>query len=190
MKAITLHQPYASLIAHGYKCIETRTWPTHYRGSLAIHAAKRWAPGWLRWIDPDSPDGWRLETLDNIGGDAHEDANGGGWYRPWGSSLPLGFVVATARLVDCVPIIGPDDREPAGEHVFDRGDSLWLVGPENREEIGPGVTQDLRDAVPIDDQLPFGDFTPGRWAWLLADIQRLNPPVPAKGRQGLWEWTP
>jgi hypothetical protein len=36
MKAISLHQPYASLIASGKKIIETRRWPTRYRGDLLI----------------------------------------------------------------------------------------------------------------------------------------------------------
>lgn len=40
MKALTLWQPWATLIAIGAKCIETRSWLTHYRGPLAIHAAK------------------------------------------------------------------------------------------------------------------------------------------------------
>lgn len=41
MKAITLWQPWASLIACGAKTIETRSWGTPYRGPLAIHASKR-----------------------------------------------------------------------------------------------------------------------------------------------------
>ena len=38
MKALTVSQPFASLIASGEKRIENRTWPTGYRGALAIHA--------------------------------------------------------------------------------------------------------------------------------------------------------
>ncbi len=34
----------------------------------------------------------------------------------------------------------------------------------------------------------FGDYTPGRYAWLLADIQPLPELVPARGALGLWEW--
>jgi hypothetical protein len=44
MRAITLWQPWASAVALGLKRVETRSWPTKYRGPLAIHAAKRWAP--------------------------------------------------------------------------------------------------------------------------------------------------
>jgi len=41
MKAISLKQPWATLIASGKKTIETRTWPTNYRGDLLICASKR-----------------------------------------------------------------------------------------------------------------------------------------------------
>lgn len=40
MKAVTISQPYASLIASGKKWVENRTWPTNYRGEIAIHAGK------------------------------------------------------------------------------------------------------------------------------------------------------
>lgn len=41
MKAITIHQPWATLIALGEKQFETRSWATKYRGELAIHAGKK-----------------------------------------------------------------------------------------------------------------------------------------------------
>lgn len=54
MKALTICQPYAELIANGSKPIENRTWPTSYRGPLAIHAGKSRA-----WLDDedDEPSG-------------------------------------------------------------------------------------------------------------------------------------
>jgi len=48
IKALTVCQPYAELIARGEKLIENRTWATDYRGPLAIHAGKSRA-----WMDPD-----------------------------------------------------------------------------------------------------------------------------------------
>ena len=39
MKAISLLQPWASLYAHGFKLIETRSWNTKHRGTLLIHAS-------------------------------------------------------------------------------------------------------------------------------------------------------
>jgi len=40
IKAITVSQPFASLIAEGKKIVENRTWNTNYRGKIAIHAGK------------------------------------------------------------------------------------------------------------------------------------------------------
>lgn len=39
MKALTVKQPWASAIVFGSKDVENRTWLTHYRGPLWIHAA-------------------------------------------------------------------------------------------------------------------------------------------------------
>jgi len=41
MKALTILQPWAELIRLGIKTIETRTWYSHFRGELVIHAGKR-----------------------------------------------------------------------------------------------------------------------------------------------------
>jgi len=40
MKALSIRQPWAELILQGRKTIELRTWQTHYRGCLAIHASQ------------------------------------------------------------------------------------------------------------------------------------------------------
>ena len=41
MKALSVKQPYASMIASGQKTIETRTWKTNYRGDLLICSSKK-----------------------------------------------------------------------------------------------------------------------------------------------------
>lgn len=50
MKAVTVCQPYAHLIALGEKRVENRTWPTRYRGPVLIHAGKSRA-----WLCGDKP---------------------------------------------------------------------------------------------------------------------------------------
>jgi hypothetical protein len=40
MKALSLRQPWANLIANGLKTIETRKWKTNYRGDLVICSSK------------------------------------------------------------------------------------------------------------------------------------------------------
>lgn len=52
MKALTICQPFAHLISIGDKRVENRTWPTYYRGKLAIHAGKSRA-----WLDDTDPAG-------------------------------------------------------------------------------------------------------------------------------------
>jgi hypothetical protein len=42
MKALSIHQPWASLIMAGIKPVENRTWKSNYRGDLLIHAGKKW----------------------------------------------------------------------------------------------------------------------------------------------------
>ena len=51
MKALTLYDPWATLVVLGEKQYETRSWRTHHRGRLAIHVSKEWntelqAQGW------------------------------------------------------------------------------------------------------------------------------------------------
>ena len=38
---ISIRQPWAALIVTGIKDIENRTWPTHYRGPVLVHASKQ-----------------------------------------------------------------------------------------------------------------------------------------------------
>ena len=40
MKVITIKEPWATLIANGYKEYEFRVWKTNYRGEVLIHAGK------------------------------------------------------------------------------------------------------------------------------------------------------
>ena len=63
MKALTIKQPWASLIAHGVKDIENRTWKTKYRGKILIHAAATWD---IRSKSRDANDLLTTEQYNNI----------------------------------------------------------------------------------------------------------------------------
>jgi len=52
MKAISIKQPYASLIAHGIKDIENRTWRTNFLGRVYIHASGKAAFNNLSELNP------------------------------------------------------------------------------------------------------------------------------------------
>lgn len=174
MRALTIRQPWATLIARGEKTIETRSWRTSYRGEVAIHAGLATWPEGIS--DPLGP--YRVRHLRKRarGGrvlvDRHElvDWQTGGWQE-----LPLGVVVAVADLVDVVPMIEDPLEEPEGRFVW--------VDPDFVQ-----VHDDLEDPVPFYSELEreLGDFAEGRWAWLLENVRPLDYPAPAKGRQGLW----
>ncbi len=112
MKAISLTQPWASLVAWGEKQIETRSWATNYRGPIAIHASKGF-PAWAKNLCWDQP--FRLVLSRHF----REAGLGVVWSNP---PLPLGAVIATAELEWCVKI-DPGFEFPAGpEHEHEFGD--------------------------------------------------------------------
>ena len=41
MRVLSIHQPWAWLIAMSYKDVENRSWRTAYTGELLIHAGTR-----------------------------------------------------------------------------------------------------------------------------------------------------
>ena len=45
-------------------------------------------------------------------------------------------------------------------------------------------------SAPSETERLLGDWTPcaGRYAWRLEVLQVFDPPIPARGQQGLWEW--
>ena len=139
MKAMTLQQPWATLVAIGAKHYETRSWRTEHRGPLAIHASKA--------------------LPKNIGGICSREPF---WstLRPWLDKMdfPTGAVIAVVTLLNCLPT----------------------------EQYQHKPYSDMLSK----NERAFGDWTPGRWSWQLADMQMLPDPIPAKGALGLWEWTP
>lgn len=57
MKALSIRQPWAALIADGLKTVEDRSWATDYRGPLAIHASSGIAVGFSAEEVADLPRG-------------------------------------------------------------------------------------------------------------------------------------
>ena len=86
MKAITIWQPWASLIAWQEKRYETRSWETKYRGPLAIHAG----------LDDSALDVVDANSFYRAAFKRHGD--------PALTKLPLGEVVCVVDLVDVVPV--------------------------------------------------------------------------------------
>lgn len=171
MKALTLHQPWASLIAVGLKTIETRSWSTKYRGPLAIHAGKR-------NMDMEGLKLW-WHNQDALA----PQMDAASW-----QTLPFGKVVATCQLTDVVAMVSSGEEGAIRTLDVDPNGQLWVVEPEWFTPGDVDEKEPIALACEVTDQRPYGDFAPGRFAWLLADIVPLRRPIPATGRQQLWEW--
>ncbi len=50
MKALSIRQPWAWLIANGHKDIENRTWRTKFRGKFLVHAGKKFDNAGYDWV--------------------------------------------------------------------------------------------------------------------------------------------
>lgn len=74
MKVITIKQPWATLIAEGYKEYEFRTWKTKYRGEILIHAGKG--------IDKKAMERFKHLNLE----------------------YPIGQIIAKANITDCIKV--------------------------------------------------------------------------------------
>lgn len=167
MKALSMTQPWATLVAIGAKRIETRSWGTRYRGPLAIHAAKDF-PAAAFDVCFGEPFGTALAA--------------GGIADP--TDLPRGVVIATCRLVDVLPIMGP--ILPTGVKCVALDDE-GIVRVWTPTELG-GEPLHVGDIQVNEHEAAFGDYTPGRVAWLLSDVRPLPEPIPARGNRQLWEW--
>jgi hypothetical protein len=136
MPALTLSQPWATLIARGAKRIETRGWHPHENpGVLAIASSIK------------RPTQRQRENL------RHE---------PFRRALGLRTAFTP----------GPD--------FFPTGQILAVVVVKDFERIEEGY--------PVTgDEARFGDFTPGRWAWLLGEVVSLASPIHVSGARGVWK---
>jgi hypothetical protein len=134
VKALTIKQPWATLIALGGKNIETRSWKTNYRGSLLIHAGK---------------------TIDKVACKMPEIYKVMEDYQ-----YHTGVIIAKCNLVACQKVI-----EDSGTYAITDG-RLMIT----------------------DNEYDFGDYTVGRYAWILSNIEVLDKYIPAKGQLSLWEF--
>ena len=155
IKAISLTQPWATLVAISAKEIETRSWSSPYRGWLAIHAAKGLdaVGGAEGLVEQCRQEPFRSVLLGHFGAGAIA-----------GQALPLGAIVAVGNLHR----IERTGRTPADE-VYVWGQDLPITDP---------------------NELAFGDYTPGRFAWVLTNVHPLVEPVPCRGALRVWTMPP
>lgn len=119
MKALTILQPWAEMIARGVKLVENRIWQTKYRGPLAIHVGKS-----RKRLDEENPAAWPVQY---------------GVELPRESELVFGAFVAVGELVDCVPIADVEDHFAP----WANGPVCWILDNVRRIEpiYCPGAQQ-------------------------------------------------
>ncbi|NDJ25961.1 ASCH domain-containing protein [Nostoc sp. B(2019)] len=110
VKAISLHQPWASLIPMGLKKYETRSWATSYRGPLLICSAKKTSTQQQQiYANIFYKYQVQLAETDN--------------WLDW-DDLPRGCAIARVNLTDCIRMTQTFiDEQPQTE--IDCGD--WTV---------------------------------------------------------------
>lgn len=86
MKAITIKQPWASLIVHGIKDIENRNWRTNLRGRVLIHSSAKGDIAKFGCLQSNQ----RLKVLNTSMG------------RIGFNDLPFGSIIGSVEIIDCV----------------------------------------------------------------------------------------
>ncbi len=149
MKAITIHQPWASLIAIGAKRFETRGWKTNYRGPIAIHASKKDPHDMMQSLDHDVQRAIYKEFYDRLG------IGSGALKR-----MPTGSIVAFADLSNCLKSVDTwtDGYELEGRRL--------IYSPEyDFGDFTPGrFAWELTDVKVLDEPIP-AKGQQGLWNW-------------------------
>lgn len=139
MRAISLWQPWATLVALGAKRCETRSWETSYRGPLLIHAAKTWN----RLLEFTCYHDHFRDVLKSVPKRPEQN------YK---DVLPFGAFVAVVDLVDCVRIsaetVPPCMREVEfGDYTFGR--FRWDL--QNVRRLDPAIPSIGRQGFYVPD---------------------------------------
>jgi len=130
------------------------------------------------------------------------------WWQPWASFVAVGLktIETRGRLTH---VRGRFAVHAAARKYIDAlADLLAKSGVNPREwgldeELPLGAivaVATLEDCVPVDarhsrligmqyHESCFGNYSAGRFAWLLRDVVRLKVPIPCRGRQG-WFYLP
>ena len=161
MKALTVKQPWAHLIAAGAKRWETRSWSTNYRGLLAIHASK----------DMGTVD---AVLVKNPGENPVQPEYQHPFYRylpsDWNGlygDICYGGIEAIVEIQDCQP------AERVAQSL-----KAMVANDDLHHDIRRMASEELR----------FGNFEAGQWAWQLALHVNVSGRCCGlvRGRQGLW----
>ena len=90
LRALTVKQPFASLICWGQKDIENRTQKTNIRGKVLIHAGAQWYPG------------AKKNAYSILTPKQKQSLSNGQFEELYINNLPLAAIIGEVEIVDCV----------------------------------------------------------------------------------------
>lgn len=168
IKVITIHQPYASLLAHGIKRNETRPKPTSHtfeKGIYLIHASKKWTKEQNDFCDN------YFEILNSIGIRKNKYAKGvGGSSGTFHWNFNLGAIIGSFEVKECRDVVGYDTDILTMEH--------FKILNKDDDDIEISFN---------DIELKFGDYSLHRSIWMGQNHRVLENPIPYKGGQGYYQ---
>lgn len=170
MLALSLTQPWASLVATGAKKIETRSWRPNKSAigqRIAIHASK----GFPRDAKEICYEPVFFDALWPLLKRYRRDEP-----KPNGGYVPVNSGSELVSMADIDKVIEDMRRGVVLCTVKLRG--AWSTNDEDKVERLS------------DQERAFGNYAPDRWMWVLEDVQLVTPFAPAKGSLGLWQWEP
>ena len=163
MNAITLTEPWATLVVTGEKRIETRRFRPRavQPGSwLFIHAARTMTRHAVRTC---------YEPLFARALARHGGGTVGGVHVF--RAFDLGAIIGAVRFMGAI------DTETIMATQAER----WRPNDPTDHLVALGWPMPLT----LNERI-FGDYGPGRVGWLLKDPKRLTQPVPCRGQLGIW----
>lgn len=210
MKCLTLTQPWATLVAIGAKSIETRSWRTRYTGPLAIHAAKgfpKTAHALVRMPIFNVPlvaagfDGWESLPTAAVIATCYlkycvpipADLNNPGCEADLFTCCVCGHIKESHR--HSVPDAMSRLNKECNHKGICRAATHWdyycpdPIGTGIDRQIASCACPKYRRWFTRAEQLR-GDYTAGRYAWLLSNVKKLDQPIAARGALSLWDWDP
>ena len=119
VKVLSIRQPWAWAIVHGYKPVENRSWYASYRGPLLIHAGKveerADIDACLGLVEDQVIEGTRYNRVARL-------------KRRYLAERRLGCVVGRVEMRDCVSSLADLERSLGNLHGWHRG-ARWWGGP-------------------------------------------------------------
>jgi len=141
-RVLTLWEPWATLVVHGIKKIETRPKPTSWtveKGTYLIHAAKKWSKEQEKVCLNDP------------------------FLEPFKGCFNFGHIIGSVEVKECkkIPLLVAESDREIYVCLYENFYVSWK-------------------------EFDYGDYDPGRYAWLLQNPRILETPIPYKGQQGFY----